>query len=58
MKDLPVNTIALVLLAALAIWLIGSAIGPNIKTRGSNMSTAISSTNINTGTGTATLQQP
>jgi hypothetical protein len=58
MKDLPVNTIALVLLAALAIWLIGSAIGPNIKTRGSNMSTAISGTTVDTTTGTATLKQP
>lgn len=58
MKDLPVNTIALVLLAALAIWIIGSAIAPNIKTRGSSMSTAISSTTVNTSTGTATLQQP
>lgn len=58
MKDLPVNTIALVLLAALAIWLIGSAIAPNIQTRGTNMGTAISSTKIDTSSGSATLQQP
>jgi hypothetical protein len=58
MKDLPVNTIALVLLAALAIWLIGSAIAPNVQTRGTNMGTAISSTKIDTSSGSATLQQP